>query len=75
LEGAGQEMFNCFTKDAEGKTCEKLAICLWDGDPEGDQGDAHGTAFGEWAGGTDPGTDGTEPMDIMWRFMQMSVGN
>ena len=26
-------------------------------------------------GGADPGTDGTDPMDIMWRFFQWSVGN
>ena len=36
LEGEGQEMFHCFTKDAEGKICQKLAICLWDGGERGD---------------------------------------
>ena len=25
--------------------------------------------------GEDPGTDGTDPIDIMWRFFQWSVGN
>jgi hypothetical protein len=76
LEGAGQEMFNCFTKDADGKTCEKLAICLWDGgEPGDDLVDPHGRAGREWSGGTDPGIGGTGAMDIMWRFFQWSVGN
>ena len=77
LEGAGQEKFNCFTKDAEGGTCEKLAICLWDTEAPGDDvGDTHFPyAFYDWSGGTDPGTGGNEPMDIMWRFFQWSVGN
>ena len=75
LEGEGQEKFFCFTKDASGSSCEKLAICLWDsGDPGDDLPDPHGRAGREWSGGTDPGTGGTEPMDIMWRFMQASVG-
>jgi len=76
LEGAGQEKFHCFTKDAQGQSCEKLAICLWDsGAPGDDLEDPHGRAGREWSGGTDPGTGGTEAMDIMWRFMQRSVGN
>ena len=76
LEGEGQDMFHCFTKDAEGQTCEKLAICLWDGgEPGDDLEDPHGRAGGEWSGGINSGTGGTEPMDIMWRFFQMSVGN
>ena len=29
-------MFHCFTKDAEGKICQELAICLWDGGESGD---------------------------------------
>jgi hypothetical protein len=67
---------HCFTKDAEGKSCEKLAICLWDTEERGDnRGDTHGQAGRDWRGGVDPGTDGGLPMDIMWRFMQMSVGN
>jgi len=75
LEGEGQEKFHCFTKDAPGASCERLAICLWDsGEPGDDLPDPHGRAGREWSGGTDPGTDGTEPMDIMWRFMQRSVG-
>jgi hypothetical protein len=75
LEGEGQEKFFCFTKDASGASCEKLAICLWDsGDPGDDLPDPHGRAGREWTGGTDPGTGGTEPMDIMWRFMKASVG-
>jgi len=79
LEGEGQNKFYCFTKDAKGRgrgrSCEKLAICLWDsGDPGDDLPDPHGRAGREWTGGTDPGTGGTEPMDIMWRFMKASVG-
>ena len=75
LEGEGQEKFFCFTKDASGSSCEKLAICLWDsGEPGDDLEDPHGRAGREWSGGTDPGTGGTEPMDIMWRFMQAAVG-
>jgi len=75
LEGDGQEKFHCFTKDAPDASCEKLAICLWDSASLGDdKPDTHGRAGREWTGGTDPGTDGTEPMDIMWRFMQRSVG-
>jgi hypothetical protein len=67
---------HCFTKDADGKTCEKLAICLWDTLERGDDiGDTHGPASRDWRGGIDPGTDGGLPMDIMWRFMQWSVGN
>lgn len=76
LEGEGQTTFHCFTKDAEGKTCEKLAICLWDTQERGDDiGDTHYQAFFDWAGGTDPGTGGTDPMDIMWRFFQWSANN
>ena len=71
LEGAGQNKFFCFTKDAAGASCEKLAICLWDSGPPGDDlNDPHGRAGSEWTG-----TGGnTKPMDIMWRFMQRSVG-
>jgi dienelactone hydrolase len=77
LEGAGQEKFNCFTKDAEGKTCSKLAICLWDTEERGDDvGDSHWPwAAADWSGGTDPTTGGTEAMDIMWRWFQWSVDN
>jgi hypothetical protein len=89
LEGEGQALFNCFTRDADGKgknkdkhkgkgeTCEKLAICLWDGGGvRGDDlEDPHGRAGREWSGGTDPGTDGTGAMDIMWRFFQWSVAD
>jgi len=75
VEGEGQQRFHCFTKDAADARCDKLAICLWDGgDPGDDLLDPHGRAGREWSGGTDPGTQGTEPMDIMWRFMQRSVG-
>lgn len=75
LEGEGQEKFHCFTKDAPGQSCEKLAICLWDsGEPGDDLEDPHGRAGREWSGGSDPGTGGTGAMDIMWRFMQRSVG-
>jgi hypothetical protein len=81
LEGAGRERFHCFTKDAEGKRCRKLAICLWDGGDRGDDkasagiGATHERSGREWVGGADPGTGGTGPMDIMWRFFQWSVGN
>ncbi len=75
LEGEGQEEFHCFTKDAPGASCENLAICLWDGGGKGDdRPDPHTRAGKDWSGGTDPGTGGIEPMDIMWRFMQRSVG-
>ena len=83
LEGEGQDKFYCFTKDAQGRGrgrnrdrgCEKLAICLWDSGEAGDDlPDPHGRAGREWSGGTDPGTGGIEPMDIMWRFMKASVG-
>jgi hypothetical protein len=75
LEGESQQRFHCFTKDSPDARCDKLAICLWDGgEPGDDQMDPHGRAGREWSGGTDPGTEGTEPMDIMWRFMQRSVG-
>ena len=71
LEGAGQNKFFCFTKDATGASCEKLAICLWDSGPPGDDlNDPHGRAGSEWTGTG----GGTKPMDIMWRFMQRSVG-
>jgi hypothetical protein len=74
LEGKNQKKFHCFTKDAKWAKCEKLAICLWDsGEPGDDLQDPHGRAGREWTGGTDPGTGGTEPMDIMWRFMKASV--
>lgn len=73
LQGEGQEVFHCFTKDAANARCEKLAICLWDGgEPGDDLHDPHGRAGREWTGGVDPGTEGLEPMDIMWRFMQRS---
>jgi len=51
-------------------------ICLWDTQVRGDDvGDTHFPwAFDDWSGGTDPGTGGLEPMDIMWRFMKASVG-
>lgn len=88
LEGEGQTLFNCFTRDAKRKhkgeyqsngndqACEKLAICLWDGgEPGDDLEDPHGRAGREWSGGTDPGTDGTGAMDIMWRFFQWSVAD
>jgi predicted esterase len=78
LEGEGQDKFYCFTKDAGGggRSCEKLAICLWDyGLPGDDVGDTHYPyAANGWQGGDYPGTGGLEPMDIMWRFMQASVG-
>ena len=81
LEGKGQETFHCFTKDTKGKTCRKLAICLWDGGERGDDwvtvgiGATHERSGREWIGGADPATDGTGPMDIMWRFFQWSVGD
>jgi len=81
LEGAGQEMFHCFTKDAEGKTCRNLAICLWDGGRCGDDeiitgiGATHERSGREWIGGADPGTDGTGPIDIMCRFFQWLARN
>ena len=72
--GDGQKMLACFTKDAEDASCEKLAICLWDGgEPGDDLTDPHGRAGREFSGGTDPGIGGIEPMDVMWRFMQRSV--
>jgi len=75
LEGENQQHFHCFTKDAPGGSCDKLAVCLWDGgEPGDDLPDPHSRAGREWSGGTDPGTQGMEPMDIMWRFMQRSVG-
>lgn len=75
LEGEGQEKIHCFTKDAPDASCVKLAICLWDGGESGDDfPDPHGRAGREWSSGKDPGTGGTDPMDIMWRFMQRSVG-
>jgi hypothetical protein len=76
LEGKGQNKFHCFTKDADGESCEKLAICLWDTRKRGDDvGDTHWPyAADDWSGGRFPGTGGTKPMDIMWRFMQASVG-
>jgi hypothetical protein len=76
LEGERQRKFHCFTKDVEGESCEKLAICLWDSGPPGDDyPDPHGRAGREWTGRTNRGTEGTKPMDIMWRFMQASVDN
>ena len=81
LEGADQEMFHCFTKDTEGKTCRKLAICLWDGSEHGDDrvtvgvGVTHERFGVDWVGGADPRTGGTDPMGIMWRFFQWSVSN
>jgi hypothetical protein len=86
LEGEGQDKFYCFTKDAKrrgrwggrwgGRSCEKLAICLWDHGERGDDvGDSHYPyAADDWNGGSYPGTGGLDPMDIMWRFMQASVG-
>jgi hypothetical protein len=77
LEGKGQDKFYCFTKDAQGRgrSCEKLAICLWDTEERGDDvGDTHWPyAANDWKGGTYPGTGGIEAMDIMWRFMKASV--
>jgi predicted esterase len=71
LEGAGQNKFFCFTRDAAGTSCEKLAICLWDSGPPGDDlNDPHARAGSEWTG---TGSN-TKPMDIMWRFMQRSIG-
>ena len=73
--------FHCFTKDTEGKACRKLAICLWDGGQRGDDGFITGVGANhlrsgrEWIGGADLGTDGTDSIDIMWRFFQWSVGN
>lgn len=81
LEGAGQEMFYCFTKDSEGKTCRNLAICLCDGGERGDDqgiagaGATHERSGGEWISGAYQGTDGPGPMDIMWCFFQWSVCN
>jgi hypothetical protein len=76
LEGKRQDKFYFFTKDAKGRSCEKLVIGLWDHGARGDDvGDTHYPyAANDWKGGTDPGTGGLEPMDIMWRFMQASVG-
>jgi hypothetical protein len=76
LEGADQTKFYCFTKDAPrgGQRCEKLAICLWDYGERGDDvGDTHYpyAANGWQQRGDPPGTGG---LDIMWRFMQASVG-
>ena len=74
LEGEGQEMLSCFTKDAPGERCEKLAVCLWDGgEPGDDLTDPHGRAGQELSGGTHPGSGGIGPMDVMWRFMQLSI--
>jgi len=74
LEGEGQQMLACFTKDAPGARCQKLAVCLWDGgEPGDDLTDPHGRAGRELSGGANSGVNGTEPMDVMWRFMQSSV--
>ncbi len=74
LEGEGQQMLRCFTKDAADASCQKLAVCLWDGGEFGDDlTDPHTRAGRELSGGSDPGTAGIEPMDVMWRFMQRSV--
>ena len=57
------------------------AICLSDDGERGDDrvtagvGVTHERSGQEWIGGADPGTGGTDPMDIMWRFFQWSVGN
>ena len=81
FEGVGREMFHCFTKDTEGKTCRNLVICFWDGGQRGDDGvitgvgATHVRSGWEWIGGADPGTNGTDPIDIMWRFFQWTVGN
>lgn len=81
LEGAGQETFHCFTKDAEDKICRKLANCLWDGGERSDDrvtvgpGATHERSGAEWVGGSDLGTDGTDPMDIMWRFFRWSASH
>ena len=78
FRSCGQEEIHCFTKDVDaeqGDTCDKFAICLFDTARRGDdKPDPHGRTGREWTGGTDPGTGGTEPMDVMWRFMQRSVG-
>ena len=67
-------MLRCFTKDAPGAQCEKLAVCLWDsGEPGDDLPDPHPRAGQELMGGSDPGTGGVAPIDVMWRFMQRSV--
>ena len=77
LEGEGQNKFYFFTKDAgRGRRCEKLVIGLWDHGARGDDvGDTHYPyAANDWKGGAHRGTGGLRPMDIMWRFMQASVG-
>jgi hypothetical protein len=80
LEGEGQETLHCFTKDAGGKTCRKLEICLWDGGGRGDDGvtsgagATHERSGREWIGGADPGTGDTDPMDIMWRYLSVVSG-
>ena len=38
-------------------------------------GATHERSGREWIGGADRGTDSTDPIDIMWRFFQWSVGN
>jgi len=80
LEGEGQETLHCFTKDAGGKTCRKLEICLWGGGGRGDDGvtsgagATHERSGREWIGGADPGTGDTDPMDIMWRYLSVVGG-
>jgi len=55
--------------------------CQCDGGERGDDwvtvgiGATHARSGREWVGGADPGTGGTDPMDIMSRFFQWSVGN
>ena len=38
-----------------------------------DIGATHESSEREWIGDSDPGTDGTGPIDIMWRFFQWSA--
>ncbi len=80
LEGEGQETLHCFTKDAGGKICWKLEICLWDGGGRDDDGVTSGAGATYersgrgWIGGADPGTGDTDPMDIMWRYLSVVSG-
>ena len=37
-------------------------------------GATHERSGRKWIGGADPGTDGTDPIDIMWRYFSVVSG-
>ena len=81
LDGEGQETLHCFTKDAGGKTCRKLEICLWNGGGCGDDGvtsgagATHERSGREWIGGADPGPVTLTRWTLCGVIFQWSVGN